>query len=354
MKKFNKVLRRAVVLVAGIVFSAAVVAQSQGAGIGLEKAAAVKAARVAQLLGTEGVVGAGVGLDEVGNGAVHILVMDERAAAKMPRLLDGVPVVLQVTGEIVALREGIIPQKAPGSSGKPGAVKIDPTSLFPRPVPIGVSTGNGEPGQLCAAGTIGCRVKSTDGTVYALSNNHVYALENTAAIDDVVVQPGPYDTGCMVDPSDVIGFLAKYVPLNFSGGANYVDAALAETTTELLGTATPSNGYGTPKSTLVDAEVGQAVQKYGRTTSLTKGKVSAIDVTVDVGYGSGLARFENQITVYSRKAFLKSGDSGSLLVTDPGRNPLGLLFAGDTTGRYAVANPIGVVLTELNVTIDGE
>ena len=72
--------------------------------------------------------------------------------------------------------------KPPGGGG--GATKTPtPTSRFTRPVPIGISTGNaGE----CSAGTIGARVKDGSGHVFALSNNHVYALENKAPLGSQV------------------------------------------------------------------------------------------------------------------------------------------------------------------------
>jgi hypothetical protein len=72
---------------------------------------------------------------------------------------------------------------------------IDPTDRFPRPVPIGVSTGH----PAITAGTIGCRVMK-NGQVYARSNNHVYADENQASIGDDVIQPGTYDGGSL--PND--------------------------------------------------------------------------------------------------------------------------------------------------------
>ena len=56
----------------------------------------------------------------------------------------------------------------------------------------------------------------------------------------------------------------------------------------------------------------------------------------------------------SKGRFLKAGDSGSLLVTDPGRNPVGLLFAGNRSGKLAIANPIDRVLGECGVTVDGD
>jgi hypothetical protein len=251
-----------------------------------------------------------------------------------------------VTGKIYALPK---PEKPPGQDKKPpkDEERVDPTARFDRPVPIGVSTGNIESN---SAGTIGCRV-SKGGQVYALSNNHVYALENTAPGNSEVLQPGRLDGGTA---ADAIGNLTEYVDIDFAGGDNTIDAAIALSSTANLGNATPSDGYGTPKSQIASADVGQSVQKYGRTTSLTKGTVTGIAATVNVGYSSGTARFVDQIIVEARRPFLKAGDSGSLLVTDPDRNPVGLLFAGNGNGKFAVANPIDAVLGAFSVSIDGE
>jgi hypothetical protein len=240
-----------------------------------------------------------------------------------------------------------------GYSNEASATTFAPEPcLFPRPAPIGVSTGNrGE----CSAGTIGCRVKG-GGNVYALSNNHVYALENKASIGSEVLQPGLYDTGCVYNSANVIGKLYKFIPIVFSRGAsNKIDAAIASSSPDLLGNGTPGDGYGIPSSTTATPYVDMPVQKYGRTTLLTEGTVTAINVIVNVGYSSGTARFVNQIFVQSSTAFIGAGDSGSLLVTDdPGKNPVGLLFAGTSDGKLAVANPIGAVLSAFDVTIDGE
>jgi len=86
--------------------------------------------------------------------------------------------------------------------------------------------------------------------------------------------------------------------------------------------------------------------------------VTGIDADVFVDYDSGRARFRHQIVVGSRSAFIKAGDSGSLLVTKSvtksGVNPVGLLFAGDKSGRTAIANPIDLVLGAFGVSIDGQ
>lgn len=262
--------------------------------------------------------------------------------------MDGVPVDVEVTGPIYALT----PPQGKGKAG--GGPKIGPTSWFPRPVPIGVSTGHPD----ITAGTIGCRVKGFAGRVYALSNNHVYANENDATMRDPILQPGPYDGGGTVaGRDDVIGTLFIFERIRFGmpefnwWPTNRIDAAIAFSSTDELGNATPSNGYGTPQSTTADAQVGQMVQKYGRTTGLTRGVVYAVDATVNIGYASGVARFVNQIIIMPGN-FSAGGDSGSLIVTYMGKNPVGLLFAGSTT--ITVANPIDPVLARFGVTIDGQ
>lgn len=310
----------------------------------------IQAAMVAQrrhtpdLMALPEVVGTATGLTEAGRPAVLVFTESAVEAGVIPRKLGGVPVVVKVTGKIVAMKKGPPPGK--------GKDKVDPTARFERPVPIGVSTGNeGE----CSAGTIGARVKDDNGDVYALSNNHVYALENETPIGSEVLQPGLYDTGCIVDPDDVIGTLADFEPINFDGTENTIDAAIAISSTDKLDNATPSNGYGIPKSATVEAQLNDTVQKYGRSTGLTRGTIIGIDATLSVGYSSGTALFVNQIVVSSNRGpFIKAGDSGSLLVTDPGRNPVGLLFAGNGSGKIAIANPIQAILDTFKVTIDGE
>jgi hypothetical protein len=314
---------------------------------GLKRAMAVQDRNTDRLLARGGVVGTGVTEDR--SGQAEVVVFAKRSGASVPDSLSGVPVDVEVTGPISSLQATALGKglRSRATSG------INPTARFTRPVPIGVSTGNA---RSCSAGTISARVKGSSGSVYALSNNHVYALENSAPIGSQVLQPGLYDTSCRYSASNVIGKLAKFVSIKFSTSAsNVVDAAIASTTTANLGKSTPSNGYGTPSATTRAAAIGLGVQKYGRTTSLTKGQVTAVNATLNIGYSSGTARFVNQVVVQSAKPFLKAGDSGSLLVTnDSAANPVGLLFAGDSSGKYAIANPIGAVLSQLGVAIDGK
>ncbi len=311
---------------------------------GLQRAIEVKERHAEALLGVSGVVGAAVGHNGDSSPAI-IIFTDTPGVRGLPTSLEGVPVIVQVSGKFFA-------QPKPPGKGKPPKDEepaLTPRDRWPRPVPIGVSTGHPD----ITAGTIGARVVDGLGNVYALSNNHVYANENMANIGDKVLQPGAYDGGSA--PDDIIGTLAAFKPINFLVD-NIIDAAIARLTTGELGNATPRDGYGTPKSTPAEAYINMKVKKYGRTTGQTKGRVYAINATIDVQYDSGVARFVNQIVI-TPGAFSAGGDSGSLIVVNAKRSPsdrqpVGLLFAGSPF--YTIANPIESVLTELGVSIDGE
>jgi hypothetical protein len=308
---------------------------------GLAAALAAQARYTDRLLGRPGVVGTAVALTPGGRAAVQVFTLAADVPG-LPAVLDRVPVAIVVTGEIRAL---------PATAGAPAAAGvIRAKDRFARPVPIGVSTGNEGS---CSSGTIGARVR-LGANVYALSNNHIYALENLAPLGSKILQPGRYDLlNCAAGLDAVLGSLTKYVPVVFSKSANnVVDAALAASSTTLLDRRTPSDGYGTPASKPVSPVLGQGVQKYGRTTGLTTGWIDGINATVMVTYATGVTRFVDQVLVNGRGPFSRAGDSGSLIVTTTGRQPVGLLFAGTNSG-YTFANPIGAVLKALNVTIDG-
>ena len=273
-----------------------------------------------------------------------MLALDERESRRR-----GVPVRLIPTGKIIA-----DPQPKGGNGGGGGGGgggSADPTGTFARPVPIGVSIGNVES---CSAGTLGARVLK-GGQVYILSNNHVLAEENEAANNSSIIQPGRFDTSpqCSIPGGSGIATLSTFIPISFSGN-NTVDAAIAATTTGNVGRATFEGGYGEPNRVTRTAAVNMAVQKCGRTTACTKGTVAAINASINVQYSAGVARFVNQVVITGRRgAFSKSGDSGSLIVTDDASaNPVALLFAGGQT--TTIGNPIDAVLSALDVTIDGK
>jgi len=300
-----------------------------------QRAMSLQATVTDDWLSRPGVVGTAIGVDGHGHAVLKVY-LTEFGVASFPRFASGVEVVTEVTGRFTAL---------------PADEAVDPKGNFPRPVPIGVSGGHG----LVTAGTIGARVRDGD-QVFALSNNHVFAANNNANTGDNLLQPGVVDGGR--DPDDAFGTLYDYEPIRFCGTLgcplNKLDAAIALTTTDDVGFETPDGGYGAPRSSTQPADLGLSVQKYGRTTGLTTGRVSGINATIDVGYRVGTARFQGQIVI-TGNGFSAGGDSGSLIVTKglllADRRPVGLLFAG--TASSTIANPIGLVLDRFKVEIDG-
>jgi hypothetical protein len=93
------------------------------------------------------------------------------------------------------------------------------------------------------------------------------------------------------------------------------------------------------------AAVGQQVIKVGRTTQVTVGRVLATDATIAVGYGTaGTAIYRHQILTTAMSA---GGDSGSLLMSDPALDAVGLLFAGSAV--ITIYNHISEVEVALGV-----
>ena len=98
----------------------------------------------------------------------------------------------------------------------------------------------------------------------------------------------------------------------------------------------------------------EAVEKVGRTTGHTTGRISAVEVDgVAVQYDRAVHRFDDQIEIEGNVGpFSAGGDSGSVIWRSRDRAPLGLLFAGSSTGGdggagVTFANPLSTVLEVL-------
>ncbi len=181
---------------------------------------------------------------------------------------------------------------------------------------------------------------------YILSNNHVLANSNNARTGDPILQPGSYDGGRV--PQDVIARLSRFVPIRFKTSTtaplNYVDAAIAEGNFHDLNREIYWIGY--VKQVRSNPRVGDIVEKTGRTTNFTTGKITALNATLDVNYGSGrVARFTRQIVTTAMSA---GGDSGSL-VCDISEGAVGLLFAGSS--QVTIINSILYVQVLLGIRL---
>lgn len=259
-----------------------------------------------------------------------------RAAVEIGPGLD-----VRRTGRVRPLRTGpgrpVATARAVGETGRV------------RPLRPGVSIAH----HAVTAGTLGAFVtRAGEPGVFALSNHHV--LVGSGQAGDPVLQPGPADGGTL--PADRVGELAHLVGLR-PGETAFVDAALARLDEPEVDATYPGGalaGWGP-----VNGD--ERVQKVGRTTGVTDGRVTAVELDdVVVGYGPGLGelRFDNQIEVESTGAgpFSRGGDSGSLVYRPADRRAIGLLFAGSEAGGdngtgLTYLNPIDEVLTALGATL---
>ena len=328
---------------------------------------AVRAARAAHegdLLDRQNVVGVAVGHKVVGGRETDetciVVYVDHKEPEAtlhrrdlVPRSLDGVRTDVVATGPLRALP--LLETLA-----------VSHTARL-RPAPGGVSIAH----EKVTAGTLGVVARRSSGEAVILSNNHVLANSNEAKRGDAILQPGPYDGG---GPKDAIARLTDFVPVAFneqeldglgrlleralsgllapvglgvrrlpSGRTNLVDAAIATPLSKDL--VAPDILEIGPVAGTAAASLGLGVKKSGRTTGLTRGKVTGVDATVEVDYGGKSAVFRGQIV---SDLLSRGGDSGSLVV-DEGNHAVGLLFAGgDTT---TILNPIEAVLAALHLRL---
>lgn len=287
--------------------------------------------------------------------------------ARVPAEIDGVRTDVQEVGVLMAGPAGLVP--APADVAPPSLADLDGDDL------AGLPLGEGDHAEEVGAQALRYRMRPARGGVsvghyritagtlgtccydlspfpgkppryYVLSNNHVLANSNAARIGDPILQPGRADGGRF--PQDVIARLSRFVPIRFetpgSSPANLVDAAVAEGSFGQLDRLI--HWIGTVKGMYTAPTVGDVVQKTGRTTSLTTGRVTNVNATVRVNFGGGrVARFVRQIVTTDMSA---GGDSGSV-VTDLDERGVGLLFAGSNT--VTIMNHLHFVQALLRVRI---
>lgn len=210
------------------------------------------------------------------------------------------------------------------------------------------------------AGTLGALARGRTGErrqrLFILSNNHVLADSNAGRAGDAILQPSPMDGG--VNPASCIANLERFITIDFAGGPNAVDAAVAWADPALVRRDFLHVKAGAPAFFRVgappaSARLNMVVGKSGRTTQVTRGIVQSVTASITVNYGAGrMALFRDQIEIRDMDGipFSQGGDSGSLIWThDDARVPVGLLFAGG--GQSTFANHIDHVLTALDVEL---
>lgn len=330
---------------------------------GFTRAVRAKRAHANGLLARRNVVACGVGYKEQ-NGV----------------LLEEPVVIVGVTHKVPKAQlapEDLVPQTIDSvrtdvqEVGRFRAWQLSPTDRH-RPAVPGISCGHAD----ITAGTLGCLVRRGS-ELFILSNNHVLANTGQGSQGDPILQPARYDGGTL---DDQIATLAEWVPLQTGVGQS--DCALANLATTALNLVASASGSSTRVQAvrtqqvenkvdaalarplapeLVSPEIlgiglprgvrqgtlGTQVQKSGRTTGVTSGRITQVDVTVNVDYLGENVTFTGQ---FMATGMSLGGDSGSA-VLDMDRYVVGLLFAGSNVAT--LINPIQLVLSALNVEVVG-
>lgn len=232
-------------------------------------------------------------------------------------------------------------------TGPIAAQPVGPAPMAKRRLSIGSSIGH----YLCTAGTLGFFARRTaDGVIGMVSNNHVLAVGDEGEDGDDVLHPAPADKGSRA--LDVVGYLAGDYP-RLDEEAPVVDCAFARLRGGISYDASTIAPDLRLKADPAPLSLQRDVLKKGRTTGLTRGRISAVDVDhCDVEYGFGIVVFDRQIEIVSTGdgPFSRPGDSGSLIV-NPYGHPVALLAANTLDCRLHYANPIDDVLSALGVTV---
>jgi hypothetical protein len=288
--------------------------------------------------GPGNIVGVGIGAQEAGGRATGRLALKVFVVEKRPRATVS-------AAALVPARVGGLPTDVEAV----GRVAAQMYVARHRPAPCGVSIGSRE---LPTPGTLGC-VVTRAGRTYILGTNHILALLNRSRAGTGIPQPGGLDGG--TDKGDVIARLARFVPIT-RDRPNRVDAAIALTSRKRVDPRVlqPDGTLRPLVSPEVAPALGMPVQKCGRTTGHRLGRIDAVGVTLDVDFAplGGTFRFTDQFRVRgSGDLFSDTGDSGALVTTFPGNQPVGLLFSGNASANMSFCNDIGEVLRALDVAI---
>ena len=193
---------------------------------------------------------------------------------------------------------------------------------------------------------------------------------------NVSTQPGPYDGGTMADR---IGVLHRFIPLIRGEEQSECPVAqnMARSLSRLMQIFKPNYDLRFYKQLstenvvdcalckpdnpdLISPEIfelgkitgvehvtpGIAVEKSGRTSGLTRGRVSAIGVTLQVQLTEKETGWFSEQVVCDINS--QPGDSGSLILNS-NKKAVGLLFAG--SDKYTIFSPIENVCDKLGVEL---
>lgn len=217
------------------------------------------------------------------------------------------------------------------------------------------------------AGTFGALVRDGDGKTYGLSNNHVTGGCNHAMPGLPILFPGTCDaTSDHISPF-CIGRHSRLLPINDGIPENVdisvnSDAAIFSIEDNSRVSSMQAQHYDTPAS-VKEPEPGMRVEKVGRTTGLTAGRIIGTFVKPFVvgynlrEYGINKAVFFSEVYIVegdNNRLFSKPGDSGSLVTMfdqQGVRHSCGLVFAGNELNGQSFILSLPKIMYTLGVEL---
>lgn len=228
-----------------------------------------------------------------------------------------------------------------------------------------ISVGNAR-----SAGTMGCLV-SRQGVLMGLSVNHVSGSCNFAPLGLPILAPGVIDVTPQNPSPFTIGFHSANLPLiagdpSLVSAAENFDAAIFKVKDASGVSSMQKSFYDTP-STSVPLQAGMLVEKVGRSTGHTKGKV-IVEIVGPTGIPysapsydfAGKVHFDPLFVVHGLgDRFSAAGDSGSLVVHQDAagvRHAVGIVVGGSVDSKApgqktTLVLPLQPILERLGVTL---
>lgn len=226
------------------------------------------------------------------------------------------------------------------------------------------------PGNDASAGTLGALIRI--GTeILGLTNNHVTGGCSHSPVGLPILAPGVLDVGAGGLNPFTLGLHRRVLNMVPGDGGNVdisqnTDAAIFSLVSEGVVSSMQGSAYDTP-SDLLDPLEGMIVEKVGRTTGHTTGKIVG-RMLLPIGVSAAASNYDYRATVLFPRAYIvhgdgspfsTNGDSGSLVVTkriDGTYAAVGLLFAGGPDAKapgnaMTLILPISAILTRLGATL---
>ncbi len=224
------------------------------------------------------------------------------------------------------------------------------------------------PGNCIGAGTLGLFARDASGVLFGVTNNHVTGACNHAHPGLPILAPGPVDVSDDGIEPFCIGRHARLIPINDGIPENMditgnVDASCFRIS-DAAQVCSMQGGVCDTPIMLAEPAPGSIVEKVGRTTGATRGRIIGQSISpLSVGYS--LPEYKVQKAVFFSSVYLieglqgdfaRRGDSGSLVMSvkpDGTRTSVGLVFAVDETKSLTYILSLPNILQRLGLTICG-